>query len=184
MKLPPAVLKIDEEAELHLLAEKDAGPLFQLIDENRLYLRKWLPWVDATQTIEDQRAFLRSVQQTYLENKGFGCSVWYQGQVAGTIAYHTIDWAPRKVEIGYWLGEQFQGHGLMTKACRTLINYAFNEYHLNKVEIRCAPGNTRSCAIPLRLGFTQEGRIRQAQWLYDHYTDLLLYGLLVDEWQG
>jgi hypothetical protein len=78
-------------------------------------------------------------------------------KLVGDIGYHPIDWADRKAEIGYWLGESFQGKGLMTEACKTLITYAFAELGLNKVEIHCAAENIRSCAIPKRLGFTQEG---------------------------
>jgi ribosomal-protein-serine acetyltransferase len=99
-------------------------------------------------------------------------------------AHHPIDWAERKVEIGYWLGESFQGKGLMTKACKTLITYAFAELGLNKVEIHCATENIRSCAIPKRLGFTQEGILRDAEWLYDHFVNLVVYGMLAREWQS
>ena len=89
----------------------------------------------------------------------------------------------RRVELGYWLAQPYQGKGLMTRACQTLITYAFSELKMNKVEIRCATGNTASAAIPQRLGFTQEGIIRQAEWLYDHYVDLSLFGLLESEWR-
>ena len=54
---------------------------------------------------------------------------------------------------------------------------------MNRVEIHCAAENTRSCAIPKRLGFTQEGILRDAQWLYDRYVDMVVYGLLAREWQ-
>jgi ribosomal-protein-serine acetyltransferase len=53
---------------------------------------------------------------------------------------------------------------------------------LNKVEIHCAVDNKRSRAIPERLGFTQEGIIRANQWLYDHYVDDVIYGMLASEW--
>ena len=48
--------------------------------------------------------------------------------------------------------------------------------------IHCAVGNRRSRAIPERLGFTQEGIARDAEWLYDHYVDLVTYSLLAPEW--
>ncbi|HTI13586.1 MAG TPA: GNAT family protein [Dictyobacter sp.] len=180
---PPARILIDNEVELHPLVERDAPELFQLIEEGRSSLRTWLPWIDYTQSVEDERAFIRTVQQQSTEHKSYSFSIWYQGTIAGTIGYHLIDWMNRKVEIGYWQGEAFQGKGIMTRACRSIIQYAFNTLQLNKVEIRCATQNTRSCAIPLRLGFTYEGTIRQAEWLYDHYVDLKLYGLLEHEWQ-
>ena len=51
------------------------------------------------------------------------------------------------------------------------------------MEILCATGNTRSRAIPERLGFTQEGIIRQAERFNDHYNDLVVYGMLASEWK-
>jgi len=70
----------------------------------------------------------------------------------------------------------------MRKACRSLVEYAFDEWHLNRVEIRCAVGNTKSRAIPERLGFKSEGILREAEWLYDHYVDHIIYGMLARDW--
>jgi ribosomal-protein-serine acetyltransferase len=86
------------------------------------------------------------------------------------------------VEIGYWLAAPFQGRGIMTRACRAMVAYAFDTLRLQKVVIRCALGNTRSCAIPQRLGFKHEGIARQAEWLYDHFVDLNLFGMLASNW--
>jgi ribosomal-protein-serine acetyltransferase len=103
--------------------------------------------------------------------------------MVGGIGFHSLNWSAQKVEIGYWLAASMQGKGLMTKATVALITYAFQELMLNKVEIHCATGNMRSRAIPERLGFTQEGVIREAEWLYDHYVDLVVYGMLAREWR-
>jgi ribosomal-protein-serine acetyltransferase len=184
MSREPIRIKIDDEVWLKELEEKDAIPIFALVQANRLHLRAWLPWVDATQTVDDEAAFIRSVRMQQEGNGSFICGIWYRGLVVGTIGYHIIDWLTRKVEIGYWLGAQFQGKGFMTRSCAELLRYAFEELHLNKVEIRCATGNHRSRAVPERLGFTREGLIRQAEWLYDHYEDLFLYGILATEWRA
>ena len=77
----------------------------------------------------------------------------------------------------------FQPLRSVTKACRTLITYAFTELGLNKVEICCATENIRSCAIPKRLGFKQEGILRDAEWLYNHFVDHAVFGMLAREWQ-
>ncbi|GCE26471.1 ribosomal-protein-serine acetyltransferase [Dictyobacter alpinus] len=184
MARKPFYIKINETTELKSITERDARPMFQLIDSNRLYLRQWLPWIDYTRTVEDELAYIRSVAAQYQENQSITCLIIYHGSIAGTISYHPIDWQNRKVEIGYWLGAQFQGKGLMTVACQAMVRYAFENLKLNKVEIRCATGNIRSCAIPQRMGFVEEGTIRQAEWLYDHYVDLRLYGLLKSEWMN
>jgi len=89
----------------------------------------------------------------------------------------------KNVEIGYWISADHQGLGIVTKSCRTLIDYAFREYQLNRVQIRCAIENRKSCAIIERLGFLKEGITRQAEFLYDHYVDLFVYGMIADEWE-
>jgi len=70
----------------------------------------------------------------------------------------------------------------MTASCRACISHAFTELKLNRVEIRCAVENRKSRAIPERLGFRFEGTLREAQWLYDHFVEHALYGMLAREW--
>ena len=179
---PSIHFRIDPDLELHLLAERDAGDIFALVEQNRPYLRQWLPWVDYTRSIEDERAFIRSLQAQYLGDNGFACGIWYQKQLTGTIGYHPIDRIKSQVEIGYWLAAPFQGKGIMTKACRVMVDYAFTRLGIQKVVIRCALGNTRSCAIPRRLGFQYEGIVKQGEWLYDHFVDLNVFGMLASDW--
>jgi ribosomal-protein-serine acetyltransferase len=182
MSTEPLCIRVDDTTELRTLEERDATVFYHLIDSNRAHLRTWLPWLDSTVSVDDERMFIRLTQTQYIENKAMTCGIWHRGQAAGTISYHPVDWVNRKVEIGYWLAAGFQGKGLMTDACKAMIEYAFSRLTLNKVEIRCATGNLKSCAIPQRLGFTHEGVIRQGEWLYDHFVDLNLYGLLTREW--
>ena len=58
------------------------------------------------------------------------------------------------------------------------MSYCFEELQLNRIEIRAATGNVKSQVIPKKLGFTKEGCIREAEWLYDHYVDHTIYGML------
>jgi ribosomal-protein-serine acetyltransferase len=174
----------DPEIVVRILDEPDAPAVFALTNKNRAYLRRWLPWIDSTLELADSVAFIRDSLVRYASHNGFACGIWYRGELAGTISLHKIDWRDRKVEIGYWLGESFQGKGIMTKACSTLISYAFERLRLHKVEIHCAIGNVRSRAIPERLGFAHEGIISQGEWLYDHFVDMVVYGMLAHEWIG
>jgi len=103
--------------------------------------------------------------------------------LAGVISYSAIDWQNRTTELGYWLGEEYQGKGLVTAACRALVEHAFLELGLNRVVISCATENKKSCAIPERLGFRREGVQRQAVWLYDRFVDHVTYAALASDWQ-
>ena len=175
--------RIDDDTELRLLENRHAEELFALTDQNREHLRRWLPWLDNNRSLEDTRAFITRSLIQYANNRGFPTGIWFKGALAGVIGYNTIDWSDRMASIGYWIGASFQGQGLVTRGCRALIDYAFNGLGLNRVEIRCATGNKRSQAIPERLGFTQEGIVRQAEWLYDHFVDHAVYGMLAGEWR-
>jgi len=95
-----------------------------------------------------------------------------------------MDWANRAASVGYWLGEAHQGRGTMTKACSALTSHAFSGMGLHRIEIRCAVENRKSRAIPERLGFRNEGLIRDAEWLYDRFVDHVVYGMLETEWHS
>ena len=70
----------------------------------------------------------------------------------------------------------------MTKCVQALLDYIFNYLKLHRVEIRCGIENDKSRAIPKRLGFKEEGIIRDGEYLYNHYHDLVVYGIISHEW--
>jgi ribosomal-protein-serine acetyltransferase len=177
------VHKLSETAELRLLEERHAQELSDLTERNQEHLRAWLPWVESSRTVEDRKKFIRDSLKQFAENKGFVAGIWREGRLAGVIGYDAIDWENRSTEVGYWLGEEYQGRGLATTACRALVEHAFGELGLNRVSIACATENKKSCAIPERLGFRREGVKHQAEWLYDHFVDHVIYAAVASEWR-
>ena len=175
--------RLRDNTELRLLEERHAQELADLTDRNREYLRVWLPWVDTNRTLDDRKNFIRGALEQFAQNRGFVAGIWHEGRLAGVIGYDAIDWDNRTTEVGYWLGEEFQGRGLVTEACRALVDHALEELELNRVIISCATENKRSCAIAERLGFRREGVRRQAEWLYDHFVDHVVYATLASEWR-
>jgi ribosomal-protein-serine acetyltransferase len=111
--------------------------------------------------VEHTKTFIESALKGFAENNGMNCGIYYQGRMAGCIGLHGYDWSNKKTSIGYWLGAEYQGKGIMTSTCKAIIDYIFNELKLNRVEIRAAVSNAKSRAIPERLGFVQEGIVRQ-----------------------
>jgi len=175
--------QIDETLRLRTLREEDAADLFQVVDRNRTHLREWLPWLDTNTTAKDSLAFIQATLRQESANQGFTCAILLQERIAGVAGYHPIRWNNRSVDIGYWLARDAVGRGIMTKCCRRLISHAFDGYGLNRVQIPAAVSNVRSRAIPERLGFTLEGTIRDAEWLYDHFVDHALYSVLKRDWK-
>jgi ribosomal-protein-serine acetyltransferase len=168
---------LSDDFHLRLLEEGDAEELYRLVDANRDYLAEWMPWA-ADQTLEGTAAFIGTTMRRHAENNGFETALVLDGRIAGAAGFAGVDWIARSTSIGYWIAEANQGRGLMTSAVRALVDHAFGEWGLHRVEIRAAEDNRRSRAIPERLGFEQEGVLREAERVGDRYHDLVVYGLL------
>lgn len=121
------------------------------------------------------------MEMTYNERIRFG--IWLNHQLVGTIGLHHMDVKNKKASIGYWLDKNAQGSGIMLQACRRIIDFAFNELNLNRVEIYCAEANAKSRKIPEQLGFILEGRLRDAHFLNDRFIDHMLYAMLQRDWK-
>lgn len=175
---------VDDEIELKILEPRFAEELYDLSNRNRIYLREWLPWVDETKSADETRSFIDVTLKQLGANNGFHCGIFYKNTIVGCVGFHYIDWENKKTSIGYWLGAEYQGLGIMTIACKALISHAFLELKLNRIEIRAGVYNSKSRAIPERLGFINEGTTRQAEWLYDRYIDHVIYGILSSDWDN
>ena len=175
-------LRIDDSVVLRQIAESDAEVLMALIDLNRSSLREWLPWVDFTTDIRHVVRFIgRSIAQAADDN-GLTFGIVCDGVLAGVLGQHHVDALNRKTELGYWLDPEHRGRGIVTRSTARLTDYAFTDQDCNRVVLHCAVGNVKSRAVAERLGFVQEGILREAEWLNEHYVDLVVYSMLKSQW--
>lgn len=176
-------LRVDNETELRQFLIADAEELFALTEKNRTYLRKWLPWIDASQSVNDTLSFIYKSQKQARSNQGIETAISWNGQIVGAIGLNSLDWQSKKCNLTYWIDQDFQSRGLVTRSCKAIICFALQELNMNKIEIRCATGNFKSRGIPERLGFLLEGMSRHSEWINDHYVDQAVYGMLKHEWK-
>lgn len=174
---------IEPGIELKLLEAGEAKPLFAVVERNRDRLRRWLPWVDQARSPEDIRLFILRVLEQYHSNLGPQAGIWVNGVLSGTVGCHPIDWSNRNCSLGYWIDGSQEGKGVITRCCAAILDYMFDELGLHRTEIRCGTGNARSCAVPQRLGFTREGVAREAEWVNDRWVDLVVWGILEEDWR-
>ncbi|QSO52701.1 GNAT family N-acetyltransferase [Alicyclobacillus curvatus] len=172
---------VDEEVSLRLVERRHVEELFQVIVTNADHVGRWLPFARATTQVTDTLAFVDSALIDFAAGKGLVAGIWYCSQLVGTIGLR-IDKGHQSASVGYWIDSSHEGRGIVTRACRALINFAFDELKLHRIEIRANPGNVKSRAIPERLDFVEEGIVRGAFKLYDKFEDSIIYGLLCDEW--
>jgi len=169
--------------ELRPVEPRHAPAIWDRVERDRTHLREWLPWVDNSKSIADVEAWIDGSLKMYAANDGYAAGIWVENEFAGVLGTHPIQWLYKKVEFGYWLGADFVGKGIVSAAARAITTLAFNEWKLNRVEIMCAVGNEKSCAIPRRLGFVEEGILREAQLLNGRFIDIRLFAMLAKDWQ-
>ncbi|MEO1236429.1 MAG: GNAT family protein [Planctomycetota bacterium] len=174
---------IRPDLRLRPAATADADELHLLIDRNRAHLRRWLPWLDGANTPADQEVFLTGVVEQAREGRGGVWIIEETQQISGVCGFNHIDSANRSAEIGYWLSADRQGHGIVTACVARLLQHAFEDLGLDRLTIPIAIENSRSRAIPERLGFRHEDTLPQAEWLYDHHVDHALYTLAHADWR-
>jgi ribosomal-protein-serine acetyltransferase len=175
-------LDVTEELHLRLLEDADAEELYGLIEVNRAYLAEWLPWAGG-QTLDGVAEFIRKTRKQLDDNDGLQGALVLDGRIVGAGGLLGIDWESRKTGIGYWLAEEHQGRGFMTRTVQAVADYAFDDLGLNRVEIQVGTDNAKSRAIPERLGFRQEGVLRDYERVGDRYLDIVVYSLLASERQ-
>lgn len=151
--------------------------LFELIHNSRSHLHPWLPWLRRIHSLQDTAVFIANL----IEQRGPQFAITVDHQLCGGVGFYCLDRGEKVATLGYWLGSEFTGQGIMLDAVRHLCQYGFNHLQLQKVEIRCATDNWESRKIPERLGFYYEGIQHKAEWLADRYVDHAVYSVLKEE---
>lgn len=178
---PGIRIAVHDGVELRPLRLEDAEPIYYLVQANRARLTEWLPWVPGMQSAVDEAAFIRGAHQQLQAGAGLSCALVVDRAIAGTVGC-SIKPESRSAEIGYWIAETSEGRGLVTRAVRALTSFLVTDLELHRIVIRAATANTRSRAIPERLGFTHEGTERHAEILNGEFFDLEVYSMLAPEW--
>lgn len=170
-------LRVDEQIQLKLVHPSFAPLYVELVKENYDDLAEFLVWPPHCKTKADFEGFVKRMLHEYADGKSITCGIFYYDELAGNVCYKDIDHDLKKVEIGYWLAGKHQGKGIVTRVCRMLIDYAFDELKVDKVEISAATENKASRAVCERLGMTLEGVITNAENINGRIVDHAVYGL-------
>ncbi len=180
--MKPHTININHEIELRTLKKPDDVIIFNAIDSNRTFLRKWLPFVDQTKKLKHTALYVKSIVED-VEKIQEVFTIWVNDEFAGLVGIKDTDYENKKTEIGYWLIEKFTGKGIITQSVEWLISYLFNTLELNRIQIKCGVENKKSAAIPKRFNFQLEGIERAGERHSTKFIDLEVYSLLKEEWK-
>ena len=176
------MIQLNENTTLALTSQAYAVGLFEAIDNNRKHLSEFLPWVGNMQSVENVREYLQHCEAQIADKTEFSFIILQQQKAIGRIGFHQIDTNNKSAAIGYWLTKDAEGNGIITAACSKIIDYGFNHLGFNRIEIKAATHNPKSQAIPQKLNFKQEGILRQAEFVNGSYFDIVVYGMVREDW--
>lgn len=180
---PLGDLEVEPGLTVRILGLKDAKELAELVGQNKEHLSTWLPIMNDL-GVEKNLSFVLLNQERPGPKTAFLYGIFLEGKMVGFISYHTIYWQTRHALMGYWIDRGYEGRGIVTKVCRSLLEYGFEELELNRIEIRCAVKNEKSSAIPQRLGFVKEGVLREVEVVNGKFMDQEVYSLLRREFSS
>lgn len=177
-------LEIEDNLKLCLPSKENIDKMFAVVMENYEHLHKWSAWLNEDFSRQSVEEFYDRTLEKFEDGRNtLSLNIIFNGEIVGTIGFHDINEKSKSAEIGYWLAKDQTGKGFVTKAVKRLLNYGFGEMELNRIVIKCVPGNTKSRAVPERLGFTNEGIERESAWLHTRFVDHVVYSMLAREWR-
>ncbi|MFJ5775351.1 GNAT family N-acetyltransferase [Streptomyces sp. NPDC093094] len=175
-------LPLDDRALLRPLEPWQAEEFLAHIDRARDLVDPWIPWAALSTDLASAAATLQRYADRQATDTGRIHGIWLDGTLVGGVMFTRFDSVSGVCEIGCWLERAGEGRGLVTLACRALIDWAFTGRGMNRVEWWVASGNARSIAVARRLGMSREGVLRQRYPHRGERLDSEVWSVLAQEW--
>lgn len=175
-------LQIDESICLKSPDLKYTKDLFEIVNQQSHYLGEWLEWVPRINEFKHAQDFIYQSIRLSSGGQQLVTFIFWNQHLIGAVSLVRINRWHQNAELGYWIHKDWQGQGIVTRSCAGLINYVFDNLELNRLYIYSAALNKPGIAIPQKLGFKNEGVLRQAVRVRQKFVDVLVFGLLKEEW--
>jgi RimJ/RimL family protein N-acetyltransferase len=172
-----------DRVTLRWITERDASSLFTIFSDPEV-MRYWssLPLAD----VEEARRLVADIHDLFSRRTLFqwGIARHTDDRIIGTCTLFHIDTGNRRAELGYALGREHWRQGYMQEALKALLDFAFTDLNMHRIEADVDPRNASSAKTLERLGFQREGYLRERWLVGGEVQDALFYGLLRREWRG
>ena len=164
----------------------DAGDVDALFDvfSDRVMMRYWSS--PAMTERAEAEAMLARIHRQFAEKVGFqwGIERKSDGRILGTCTLFNVHVANMRAELGYCLASDYWKQGYMREALTALLDHACGPMNLRRLEADVDPRNENSMRILGKLGFSQEGLLRERWNVNGEIQDTAFLGLLAREWRG
>jgi ribosomal-protein-alanine N-acetyltransferase len=143
---------------------------------------KYLTWLPHG-NIEVTRKVISDWVKLYERDDYYNWVIEYEGRAIGNISVVDMSNENLSCALGYCLGKAYWNRGIMTEACRAVIDYLFGEVGFNRIAAWHAEPNTGSGRVMQKCAMTREGVFRQRRRAHSgEYLDIVNYSVLYEEW--
>ncbi|MEU9335225.1 GNAT family protein [Streptomyces sp. NPDC048290] len=174
----------DDGAELRPLETWHAEEFLAHLDRGRDFITRYIPFGANATEVDSAREILKRYADLRGADSGSLHGLWLDGTLVGGVLFRIFDTANGVCEIGCWLEPAATGRGLVTRACRVLIDWAVDDRGMHRVEWHAASRNTASLKAAERLGFTREGVQRESSLWRGVRQDVEIWAVLARDWQA
>ena len=171
-----------ERLRLRTLHIADAKSMFEYTRKEDV--TKYLLW-DSHASLRQTKQFLKRIIEKYLDgNLAWAITLKDSGEFIGMIDFTTLDRTAGIAEIAYAISDVYWGKGIITEATQIVIDYSFNELHLERISARCFAENIGSERVMQKVGMTHEGTLRKAIYKNGAYHDMKIYAILREDYKS
>lgn len=173
-----------ERVTLRPIEEEDAPFLQRCMNDPRV----WRPALDVNPT--NRKQFSEFFETVLSGTDGVHCLACDGEDPLGLVSLTGSQYGPdetsraRSTELAYWFAPESHGRGYGSDAAARMVEYAFEDRNLRRVEAYCGAFNEPSAGLLESLGFEREGVLREATWYEGEYYDAYWYGLLRRNWRN
>ncbi|UNS97448.1 GNAT family N-acetyltransferase [Streptomyces tubbatahanensis] len=183
----------DDGAELRPLEPWQAEEFLAHMERGREFIGRHIGFPDQATDLESSRACLRSYADKAAADSGRIFGIWTEvpegtrgsgGKLVGGVLFRTMNAAQGVAEAGCWLEPAAVGKGLITRACRVVVDWVIEERGFHRVEWLVSAANEPSIAVARRLGMTRDGVLRESHLYRGKRTDMEIWSVLAPEWRA
>jgi len=165
---------------------RDTAAIHKAVTGSLTELQPWLPWASLDYSRSVTQHFIRDSMNAWDSGRAFDFGVRRPeapDRHVGNVSVWFTSRAYRVGEVGYWVRTDETGKGVCTEVTARVLQVGFEELGLHRVTLRIAVGNRGSERVAEKLGFLQEGTLREDVKVGSRWLDHTVWGLLDNEWR-
>ena len=165
---------------------KDYSQWVKLRAESKEFLQPWEPrWKEDELTFTGFKRIIKYYANELKLKRGYPFFVFknFNNSLVGGVTLSNIRrGASQSCTLGYWMGEQYAGQGLMSEVMENIVPFVFGNLKLHRLEASCLPINERSVRLLSAIGFCEEGLAKSYLKINGKWQDHILFGLNQEDW--